>query len=108
MVSKEQVLTFKKSADQIYILKDYTSSTILYFKTLFAIQDFFLLEKLGYAPKDHTERFAILKIKFPDEYRILDSEFNTYRNTYSKIISKDTCDRIRTIVENEINKHNIK
>src|SRR3989338_1102180 len=78
MVSKEQVLTFKKSADQIYILKDYTSSTILYFKTLFAIKDFFLLEKLGYAPKDHTERFAILKIKFPDEYRILDSEFNTF------------------------------
>ena len=107
MVSKQQVLLFKNSADKIFDIKDYTSSTILYFKTLFAIQDYILLQKIGHSPKDHTERFRLLEKEFPEEYKELDSEFNTYRNTYTKIISQDTCTRIKKIVENEIKKHNI-
>jgi len=101
MATKEQILIFKRSADQIYSLKDYTSATILYFKTLFAIHDCILLEKIGYAPKDHSERFRLLEKNYPEEYKILDKEFNTYRSTYSRIISKETCDRIKKIIENE-------
>jgi len=61
MISIEQINIFNKSANNIYSLADYTSATILYFKTLFAIQDYILLKKIGYAPKDHTERFRLLK-----------------------------------------------
>ncbi|MGE0793499.1 MAG: hypothetical protein AB7V77_04960 [Candidatus Woesearchaeota archaeon] len=107
MSSKQQISTFKNSADKIYELQDYTSATILYFKTWFAIHDFILLEKIGYAPKDHKERFELLKKNFPLEYIFIDEEFNTYRNTYSRIISKDTCDRIKKLVEDAINKNNI-
>ena len=107
MSLKEQIFVFKNSADLIYNSKDYTSSTILYFKTLFAIEDFILLEKIGYSPKDHTERFRLLEKEIPDEYNILDSEFNTYRSTYSKIISKETCDRIKKTVENAIRNYKI-
>lgn len=106
-MDKKQVLTFKKSADMIYGLKDYTSATILYFKTLFAIHDLILLEKIGYAPKDHNERFRLLEKEFHDDYLIIDSEFNTYRTTYSRIVSKETCDRIKKLVEDGINKHKI-
>ena len=67
MVSKQQINIFKTSADKIFQLKDYTSATILYFKTWFAIHDFILLNKIGYAPKDHTERFKLLKEEFPEE-----------------------------------------
>ncbi len=102
MITKEQLLIFKKSADILYVSEDYTSATILYFKTWFAIQDFILLEKLGQSPKDHTERFKFLKEKFYKEYILLDKEFSTYRDTYSKIINKSTCERIKKIVENEI------
>ena len=42
---------FKKSADNIFKEKDYTSATILYFKTWFAVQDFFLLKEIGQSPK---------------------------------------------------------
>jgi hypothetical protein len=108
MTSRDQILTFKKSADKIFQLEDFTSATILYFKTLFAIHDFILLEKTGYAPKDHTERFRLLEKEFPDMYKDLDSEFNTYRDTYSRIISKETCERIKRMVENEITKRKIK
>lgn len=102
MITKEQILVFKKSAKSLYKLKDYTSSTILYFKTWFAVQDFILLNKTGQSPKDHTERFKMLKKEFPYTYEELDKEFSTYRDTYSKIIDKETCDRIKGLVENEL------
>jgi hypothetical protein len=107
MTSVEQIKIFKKSADTIFNTGDYTSATILYFKTLFAIEDFLLLQKIGYSPKDHTERFSLLKKNFPDAYKLVDMEFNTYRDTYSKLIGKQTCLRIKMAVENEIRTNKI-
>lgn len=100
-------MIFKKSADSLFISGDYTSATILYFKTLFAIQDFVLLEETGESPKDHATRFRSLEKSFPDLFKELDVEFPTYRDTYSKIIEKDTCLRIKKIVENDIKKYKI-
>jgi len=107
MITKKQVLVFKASADTLYNSKDYTSATILYFKTLFAIQDFLLLEKAGESPKDHSARFKLLKQHFPELFRELDMEFSTYRDTYSKIIDRPTCNRVKRIVEDDIKKYGI-
>lgn len=107
MATKEQILQFNKSADTLYNDKDYTSATILYFKTWFAVQDYILLEKIGQSPKDHGERFRLLEKEFPSTYIKLDKEFNTYRDTYSKIVDKETCDRIKEIIENEIKTYKI-
>ena len=108
MITKRQIIIFKSSADSLYKTKDYTSATILYFKTLFAIQDFLLIEQTGESPRDHTERFKKLKISFPDLFIQLDKEFTTYRDTYSKILDKEICLRIRRLVENDIEKYKIK
>jgi hypothetical protein len=107
MATKEQILQFKGSADKLFVDKDYTSATILYFKTWFAIQDFTLLEKIGQSPKDHTERFRLLEKVFPKTYTELDKEFSTYRDTYSKIVEKNTCERIKKVVENELKNYSI-
>lgn len=108
MITKKQILIFKRSADNIYLSKDYTSAVILYFKTLFAIQDFLLLEKTGSSPKDHNERFKLLKTNFQNLFKELDIEFSTYRDTYSKIIDKATCDRIKGLVEDDMGRYKIK
>ena len=71
MITKEQILIFKKSADSLYKSSDYTSATILYFKTLFAVQDFLLLEETGESPKDNTIRFRQLESNFPDLFKEL-------------------------------------
>lgn len=102
MVDFKQILVFKKSADTLYESEDFTSATILYFKTWFAIQDNILLEETGKSPKDHTERFRLLEKYFKKTYTLLDKEFNTYRDTYSQLTDKQTCDRIKKVVENEI------
>ncbi len=108
MITIPQILIFKKSADTLYNAGDYTSATILYFKTLFAIQDFVLLEKVGESPKDHTSRFRSLEKNFPDLFKELDLEFSTYRDTYSKIIDKETCVRIKHLVDHDLTKYKIK
>ncbi|HLC70629.1 MAG TPA: hypothetical protein VJI32_01390, partial [Candidatus Nanoarchaeia archaeon] len=92
----------------LYLKLDFTSATILYFKTLFAIQDYLLLEKIGESPKDHSERFRKLEKHFPELFQELDLEFSTYRDTYSKIVDKETCNRIKRIVENDLKRYNIK
>ncbi|MBI2148489.1 hypothetical protein HYU23_02320, partial [Candidatus Woesearchaeota archaeon] len=74
----------------------------------FAVQDFLLIEKTGESPKDHTERFKKLKISFPELFIQLDKEFTTYRDTYSKLIDRETCFRIKRIVEDDLKKYKIK
>jgi len=108
MITFDQILIFKNSADTLYLKKDYTSALILYFKTWFAIQDLILLQKIGESPKDHNERFRMLKKEFPITYLSLDKEFSTYRDTYSKIMSVEDCLRVKKIVENEIRNSNVK
>ncbi len=108
MITIAQILVFKKSADTLYSSGDYTSATILYFKTLFALQDFVLLEKIGESPKDHTSRFRSLEKNFPDLFNELDLEFSTYRDTYSKIIDKETCIRIKRLVDYDLTTYKIK
>ncbi len=108
MITKKQILVFKHSADSLYRLGDYTSATILYFKTWFAIQDYILLEKIGESPKDHGSRFRLLEKNFFDVFKELDMEFSTYRDTYSKIIDKETCCRIQKIVNENVKRYKIK
>ena len=95
------------SASLVYSTRDYTSATILYFKTLFAVLDYLILLTKGKSPKDHTERFKILQINFPEEYKFLDSHFSIYRDTYSTTIEKEKCDKVKENVERILKKYKI-
>ena len=86
---------FRGSAELIYKTGDYTSATILYFKTLFVSLDLIIFKNSKSTPKDHTERFKILQKNFPNYYKILDKYFHVYKNTYSMEIDKETCGEVR-------------
>ena len=104
----KNISTFLKSADLVYQTEDYTSATILYFKTLFSALDYVILKKEGKVPKDHEERFRILEIKFPSLYSVLNSIFRIYRATYRTSISKSDCERVRKNVREIIEGYKIK
>lgn len=103
----KNIRTILKSANIVYETKDFTSATILYFKAIFTILDYLILKKAGKSPKDHTERFILLKQLFPDLYEFLDKYFNIYRDTYSLTIDKETCDKIKQNAEEIIKKYKI-
>lgn len=69
-----------------------------FFKALFAIDDFDLL-KFGDKPKDHTERFNMLKIKSPKLYLLTDRLFSTYRRTYTQELRKEELQLVKERVK---------
>jgi len=102
--SEEEILldnsrTFFSSAKTVYLKKDFTSATILYFKALFSIVDLRILKDKGKSPKDHGERFRILEKEYPALYTLLDKIYPVYRDTYNVKINKETCDSIKKDVE---------
>ena len=103
----KNIKNFKSSAEIVYKTGDYTSSTILYFKCLFVILDIIILQKKGKTPKDHTERFSILKENFPELYSFLDRNYQVYRQTYSLTIDKLACEEIKKNVERIIKEYKI-
>ncbi len=102
---RKNIEQFLASAELVYLHKDYTSAAILYFKTLFVTLDLAILRKRKITPKDHTQRFQILKIDFPEEYNLLDRYFEVYRSTYSTTIDKETCEEIRIYVTKTVKKY---
>ena len=103
----KNIKDFKNSAEIVYKTGDYTSSTILYFKCLFVVLDLIILQKKGKTPKDHTERFNILKENFSELYLFLDKHYYLYRQTYSLTIDKLTCGEVRKNVERIIEEYKI-
>ena len=91
----------------MYATEDYTSATILYFKSLFVLLDYVLYQSTGETPKDHTERFRLLEKHYPQLYLFLDKYFQIYRNTYSITIDKEKCDMVRTNVKRIIEQQKI-
>ena len=60
-----------------------------FFKALFAVDDAALLEKINNRPKDHSERFGMLKENIPELYTITDRLFGIYRRTYTQDLEKE-------------------
>src|SRR3989344_703728 len=71
-----------------------------YFKAISQICDLILFEKIGFMPKNHSERFRILEKNNKELYFLVDTTFKMYRDTYSKEMDKELCKKIR----NEISK----
>ena len=103
----KNVRTIFKSAELVYSTNDFTSATVLYFKALFGVLDYVLLKSRGKSPKDHTERFSMLKEYEPELYEFLDNYFRIYRNTYSTTIDRLTCEKVRKNVTGIMERYKI-
>ena len=49
---------------------------LLYFKAISALCDIYIFIKEGKTPSNHTERFRILELKYPEIYKIIDKGFS--------------------------------
>lgn len=62
--------------------KEFNTSVTLFFKTLSALSDVFILRNEGYLPSSHSNRFRILDTKYSDIYGIMDKDFPFYQDSY--------------------------
>ena len=73
----------------------YNSAVILFFKSLVALTDLYVLQKTGKTPSSHTQRFRITQERFPKVYDLLDKDFPFYQDSYIQIMTKELADVIK-------------
>jgi hypothetical protein len=77
--------------------REYNSSVTLFFKTISALADLFILKKENQIPSSHSERFRILQSKYPEIYFFIDKDFPFYQNSYRSRLNKE----VSKIFEND-------
>ncbi len=75
--------------------KRYNSASVLFFKSLIALIDLYILQNKGITPSSHTERFRICQDNFSEVYDILDKDFPFYQDSYVHIITKELAEVIK-------------
>ena len=73
----------------------YNSSVVLFFKSLVALIDLYLLQKTGQTPSSHTERFRITQEKFQEVYDLLDKDFPFYQDSYVQLMTNELVEIIK-------------
>lgn len=101
---KEEIL--KRTAKEYYqsakdelIKNRYNSAVVLFFKSLVALIDIYILQKTGDTPSSHNDRFRITKEKFPEIYNLLDKNFPFYQASYNILMSKELAEVIKDDAE---------
>lgn len=75
--------------------KEFNTSVTLFFKTLSALSDIFILRKEGHIPSSHANRFRILETKYPTIYNILNKDFPFYQDSYRSKLDRETSDVLK-------------
>ena len=95
----KNIREFYREGNNALQRKSYNSAASLFFKTLAVIADWHILQKEGFIPKSHTERFRTLEEKYPEIYKILDKDFPTYQDSYTISLLKETAEVIKDDVQ---------
>ncbi len=84
-----------QSAEDEFKKARYNSAVVLFFKSLVALVDLFILQKLGETPSSHGERFRITKVNFPEVYDLLDKDFPFYQDSYNILMPRELAEVIK-------------
>lgn len=79
----ENAEEFFASAEDNLKKKRYNASVSDYFKSISNYCDFLIYKTMKLLPKNHNERFDLLKKYFPDIYSIILTLFQKYRESYN-------------------------
>lgn len=75
--------------------KEFNTSVTLFFKTLSALSDVYILRNENHIPSSHTNRFRILETKYPMIHEILDKDFPFYQDSYKSKLDKETSNMLK-------------
>ena len=78
----------------------YNSAVVLFFKSLIALCDIYILRKTKSTPSSHNSRFRILKEISREVYDLLDKDFPFYQESYFQRMTKELAEIIKDDAEN--------
>jgi len=85
----------------------FKNSAILFSKSLFALGDLLLYNKLSKLPKNHSERFRLLEEYLPSIYSVIDEIFEHYTDAYTKAMTKETSIEIKNAIKKIIKNNEV-
>jgi hypothetical protein len=88
-----------QSANDEFKKTRFNSAVDLFFKSLIALGDLFIIQNISITPSSHGERFRIVQENFPEVYKLLDKDFPFYQDSYSILMSKELAGVIETDVK---------
>lgn len=94
----ENIKEFVNQAKKAVKDSSYNSAVTLLFKAIAVMSDLFILKTEGFIPKNHAERFQLLKLKYPEIYKILNKDFPVYQQSYRIKLNKEYVD----VLENDL------
>lgn len=81
---------FLESAEDNIKKKRFNASVSDFFKSIVTFCDYLLYREIKILPKNHNERFSLLKIHFKEIYEKIIELFKKYRESYNiKLTEKD-------------------
>ena len=86
----------------------FNSSVTLFFKAISSLSDLCILKNKGVMPSNHTERFRILEKEFPEIYKILDTDFSFYQDSYRSKLNKEISEMLKNDARHLFKKLSIK
>ena len=105
-MNKEKAEILEKTAKEYFYSaadesnkKRHNSAVVLFFKSLVALIDLYILQNKGITPSSHTERFRLCQNGFPDVYDILDKDFPFYQDSYVHVLTKELAEVIKEDVQ---------
>jgi hypothetical protein len=73
----------------------WNAATADFFKAIVIFCDYLLYKEMRNIPKNHSERFSLLKQYFSEIYTEVSRLFNTYTNSYNNKVEKEDVIKIR-------------
>ena len=98
-ILEQNALEYYKNGLEAEKKREYNSAVTLFFKTIASLSDLFILVKEGKMPTNHTERFRILELKYPEIYRINDKDFPFYQDSYRLRLNKEVSEVLKRDAE---------
>ena len=101
-MNEEKGYILKKTAEEYFLSGEeqllenrFNSAVILFFKSLVAYADLYILQKTGKTPSSHNERFKIAKDNFEKLYNLLDKDFPFYQDSYIQLMTRELAEVIK-------------
>jgi len=91
----ENANEFIESGEENLIKKRYNAATADFFRASSNICDYIIYQDTKIIPKNHNERFQLLKKYFTEIYEKIYELFKTYRESYNLKMKKQDAEKIK-------------
>jgi len=94
---------FLESGEENLKKQRFNASVSDFFKAIVILCDYLIYKEMRIMPKNHNERFSLLRTYFKDIYRRVSELFGEYTKSYNFRLGKDVANELRSYA-NELKK----